>query len=241
MKRTKAKHLNFSQIEGSAEIQDWLQQFPDYRVAAIELLISYSLIDPSSYEHINIPRDLPYAEKFGKIGALPQGAATSPMLANLASSHLDETLAEYALRNGLVYTRYADDLTFSAREFAKSRGRIRSNIISLIRKSGFRENIRKTRIAGPGSKKVVLGLLVDGDEPRISKEFYRRVERLLYGTMKHGFGSAAVYNDFESAYGFHNHLSGLIAYIKSVDAKRWEEFSGCLQAIKRKWAEENIE
>ena len=45
---------------------------------------------------------------------LPQGAPTSPMLSNIIASKMDEMMLEYCKKRGIIYTRYADDLTFSA-------------------------------------------------------------------------------------------------------------------------------
>ncbi len=45
--------------------------------------------------------------------ALPQGAPTSPHLSNLINYELDSRLSGWAETIGAVYTRYADDMTFS--------------------------------------------------------------------------------------------------------------------------------
>jgi len=46
-------------------------------------------------------------------GGLPQGAPTSPRLSNLVNYRLDARLAGMATALNAMYTRYADDLTFS--------------------------------------------------------------------------------------------------------------------------------
>nr|WP_250953794.1 reverse transcriptase domain-containing protein [Escherichia coli] len=50
---------------------------------------------------------------------LPQGAPSSPKLANLICSKLDYRIQGYAGSRGLIYTRYADDLTLSAQSMKK--------------------------------------------------------------------------------------------------------------------------
>jgi RNA-directed DNA polymerase len=178
-----------------------------------------------------------YRDPNGIVGVLPQGAPTSPMLSNLAAQKLDEELSSFALMHGFVYTRYADDITFSASYIPKGLniGNIQRQIIHIIRTTGFEENNQKIHIAGPGSKKVVLGLLVDGNEPRISREMYHRIERYLYAIEKYGLRNVACHEGFISAYGFFNHLTGLIAFVKDVDQKRWEEFSSRISRIQTPW------
>lgn len=168
-----------------------------------------------------------YVERSGATGVLPQGAPTSPMLSNLAAFDLDEKLTAFADLHGFAYTRYADDLTFSAGGELPERmsiGDIHRTIVGIIRKCGFRENTKKTRVAGPGSKKVVLGLLVDGTVPRLSRETYKRIDRHLHATQRYGLVAVAAHEKFDSAIGFHNHLAGLIAFVKDVDTARWQEF-----------------
>jgi RNA-directed DNA polymerase len=193
---------------------------------------------PGENETANNSKALPYPDWSGWVGVLPQGAPTSPMLSNLAARKLDRSLHLFALEQGLVYTRYADDITVSAGNFPKhlTAGDIHRSIIRRIRNAGFRENDKKTRVAGPGSKKVVLGLLVDGEKPRISKETYRRIDRHLHASQKYGLSETAAHEGFESAFGFSNHLSGLIAFVKDVDRDRWEDFSSRFNRIDKPWS-----
>lgn len=168
-------------------------------------------------------------------GVLPQGAPTSPMLSNLVAKKLDEFLFDYAQENGFVYSRYADDITFSASILPskKTIARLRREIIFLIRKSGFYENNAKIRIAGPGAKKVVLGLLVDGEKPRLTKQLRKRIDRNIYSVEQYGIEAVASYDGFESVYGFYNHLSGLLSYIHDVDIDQWQKLHSRFQEIRK--------
>jgi RNA-directed DNA polymerase len=179
--------------------------------------------------------ELPYPR--ARLGVLPQGAPTSPMLSNLAAFALDESLSSFANEMGFVYTRYADDITISAVDLPRSIeiGTIYHRVINCIRKAGFKENRDKVRIAGRGSKKVVLGLLVDGAEPRISRETYKRIDRHLHAAGKYGLEATAVHEGFDSAFGFHNHLTGLVTFVHDVDRERWLNFSERLALIEVPW------
>jgi RNA-directed DNA polymerase len=180
---------------------------------------------------------MPYPLTPGLLGVLPQGAPTSPMLSNLAAGKLDESLTSFADEFGFIYTRYADDITISATHIPKTIaiGTIYHRIINCIRKAGFKENRDKIRIAGRGSKKVVLGLLVDGPEPRISRETYKRIDRHLHAAKKYGLEATALHEGFDSAFGFHNHLAGLVRFVHDVDLKRWADFSERLALIEVPW------
>jgi RNA-directed DNA polymerase len=178
-----------------------------------------------------------YPRRADILGVLPQGAPTSPMLSNLAARRLDASLDQFAERHSLVYTRYADDITISASNKPESitLGGIYSSVISHVRAAGFRENEKKTRIARPGSKKVVLGLLVDGPKPRLTKETYHRIDRHLHATLKYGLSETAKHEGFESAFGFYNHLKGLVDYVKDVDTERWSEFTSRFRKVEAPW------
>lgn len=170
-----------------------------------------------------MPSDKPYTpSEF--LGVLPQGAPCSPMLSNIVAYNLDCALQEYADNFGFVYTRYADDIAFSSSQLPKSKSirEVQNDIIYIIRKSGFRENVNKMRVAGPGSRKVILGLLVNGDSPKLSKNMRGRIDRYIYLIDKFGIEKAREICSFESSYGFYNHVSGYLSFIKDIDPKIWE-------------------
>lgn len=91
-------------------------------------------------------------------GRLPMGTPTSPVLSNFACRDLDDQLQQISADLGWVYTRYADDMSFS------SNAPIDANAIDLIRttirKDGFEVNERKKKLFGPDDPKIVTGLLV---------------------------------------------------------------------------------
>jgi len=157
------------------------------------------------------------------IGFLPQGAPTSPMLSNLAMVDFDQEITEAADGAGVFYTRYSDDLVFSTSSPRFNRVdavRMIDRIFAIMRTHGLRPNATKTVIAPPGARKVVLGLLVDRDRPRLSRELRSRLERLLHGAENPRGGALADYvrwRDFRTIQGFLNHLEGLLNFAWMVD------------------------
>ena len=49
--------------------------------------------------------------------SLPQGAPTSPYLSNLFLRNFDDSVMKFCSEHKIIYTRYADDLTFSGDDF----------------------------------------------------------------------------------------------------------------------------
>jgi RNA-directed DNA polymerase len=90
-------------------------------------------------------------------GRLPQGAPTSPQLANVAAHRLDVRLSGYARKNGITYTRYADDLTFSG-AFTPVEQRA---IEHIMRGEGFSPNEKKLRYLLPENRQSVTGIVVN--------------------------------------------------------------------------------
>lgn len=96
-------------------------------------------------------------------GAARQGLPTSPAVANLAASDLDKAILKWIERAGkqVVYTRYADDLTFSFDDPALISA-LRDTIPQIVRRCGFVVNHHKIRVqAAAAGRRIVCGVAVD--------------------------------------------------------------------------------
>lgn len=153
-------------------------------------------------------------------GRLPQGASTSPMLANLVMRKLDTRLEAMAAASDLRYTRYADDLAFSGRKphTLETMRAFRTRVIAELDAEGFMHNRRKTVIRGPGARRIVLGMLVDGPHPRLARDYKDRLQLHLYYLRSpiHGPSVHAINRNISVSTLFH-HVRGLIAWAERVE------------------------
>ncbi len=99
---------------------------------------------------------------------LPQGAPTSTHIANLVFLEADYKLISFCNENGLVYTRYVDDLTFSSQVCFKSK---LQNILDIVMQSDFKISWRKTFYQGYQNITGVnvFNNFIDGPEKIIEK------------------------------------------------------------------------
>ncbi|MCB9598812.1 MAG: RNA-directed DNA polymerase [Sandaracinus sp.] len=150
--------------------------------------------------------------------ALPQGACTSPAISNLVARKLDRRLRGLAAKHGLAYTRYADDLTFSAD--ADKRGELGMTLARLrhvIEDEGFALNPKKVRVQRKGGRQTVTGIVVN--EPTklgLPREEVRRLRAILHAAKTTGLQAQnrAGHPDFRA------HLAGKIAYLAMIDPAR---------------------
>ncbi|MBL8552293.1 MAG: TIR domain-containing protein [Hyphomonadaceae bacterium] len=170
---------------------------------------------------------------------LPQGAPTSPALSNLASATLDRRLTRLAKENGLRYSRYADDITFSSNhsqfppavaiftEDGKKGLAVRPGeaLERAIAAAGFSINLRKVRLQPRHVRQAVTGLTVNA-APNVERKRIRRVRAMLHAWAKFGAEAAGAEHLLkyrgahspgeQSARAFRNALYGELAYIKMV-------------------------
>lgn len=156
----------------------------------------------------------------GHVGHLPQGAPTSPMLSNLVMKRFDGRISKLAGQKGLVYTRYADDLTLSTPDpsFTRTQAElVIKDVFTELCREGLRPRTTKTVIAPPGARKIVLGLLVDRDEPRLTRQFRAKLDHHVYCLSHNGPVAHARARKFHSILGMKRHIAGLLNYAQQID------------------------
>lgn len=167
--------------------------------------------------------------------SLPQGSPCSPIISNLIGNILDTHLVKLASRTGCVYTRYADDLTFSTnkRSFPQSIA-IQSGddkhvwipgpeLVRLVNHSGFNINPKKTRMQYHCSRQEVTGLIVN-KKVNIRHEYRHNVRAMVHHLFtKGGFLLKTYKKDVDGNYfpemkpGNLNQLHGRLSFIDGID------------------------
>lgn len=155
---------------------------------------------------------------------LAQGAPTSPALANLAAHRLDARLSALATKEGLAYTRYADDLCFSG-EFVGDR--FLGWVEAIARDERFRIHPRKTRRMHRGTRQRVTSIVVN-EHPNVDRPTFDRLKATLTNCVRHGPASQnrAEHPDFRA------HLQGRIAWVSMVSPRRGEKLRALFDAIR---------
>jgi RNA-directed DNA polymerase len=158
---------------------------------------------------------------------LPQGAPTSPALANLAAHRLDARLAGLARAAEASYTRYADDLVFSGGEsFARSIGRFPIHAAAIALEEGFAVQHRKTRVMRQGVRQRAAGVVIN-KKINITREDCDQLKAILYNCVCHGTGeqNRAGVADFRA------HLAGRVAHVARLNPQRGERLVRLFERI----------
>jgi hypothetical protein len=147
---------------------------------------------------------------------LPQGAPTSPALANLCAHRLDCRLTALARAAGGCYTRYADDLAFSGGpELERSARRFQVAVCRIALEEGFEVNTRKTRFMRQAVRQQLAGVVVN-ERPNLARSEYDRLKAILTNCVRHGPAAQnrAGHADFRA------HLAGRVAHAAWLNPTR---------------------
>jgi len=158
---------------------------------------------------------------------LPQGAPTSPCLANLIAYSLDARISGLAASAEFSYTRYADDLLFSGGiELAKSAKRFESTVGAIAIEEGFEVQFRKTRLMRKSQRQLATGLVLN-QSPNVPRREYELLKATLFNCVR--FGPESQNRDGETD--FRRHLEGRIAWVGSLNLSRAGKLERLFQDI----------
>jgi len=163
-------------------------------------------------------------------GHLPQGAPTSPVLSNMICFRLDKELMTFAKGVRSIYTRYADDITFSSYQPMTSMfegplppaGHFSPELLTPALKNiftgnGFTINPDKAHYADRHSRRMVTGLKVN-ELLNVDRRYVRNIRATLYSVDTLGLKDAQ--EKYESAHGGTSdlgaHLQGKIAWLRFI-------------------------
>jgi hypothetical protein len=145
---------------------------------------------------------------------LPQGAPSSPALANLSAYRLDRRMSGLAAALDARYSRYADDLVLSGDGRLRAPG-VRALVASIAADEGFRINVAKTNLMTRAGRQRVAGIVVN-EHPNLARGEYDRLKAILHDAERNG---PAVANRAGHP-AFRQHLQGRIAWLASLHPAR---------------------
>ena len=163
-------------------------------------------------------------------GHAPQGFATSPMISNFVFKPVDDTLLAWAENKGWTYTRYADDLIFSASgNVLDLMDLVDTELLPLIEgesaKLQYRVNKRKTKIMVKPNRQHVLGLTVNKKLNIPRWEFYN-LKAEVFNFAFRGLIPLEVYKDYnsgnkEAVRAYFRTLRGRVAWGYRINPERF--------------------
>jgi RNA-directed DNA polymerase len=156
---------------------------------------------------------------------LPQGAPTSPGLANLVAFNLDRRLTGLAAALNLSYTRYVDDLIFSGPDLRAAK--LFAAVDRIVVDEGFSVARHKNVVLSPSVRQQLLGGVVNvrTSVPRRDRD---RLRAILHNCAVHGWQSQARGADREQ---FRHRLEGRVAWVNALDPRRGDQLRAMLTAV----------
>ncbi|MBD8006152.1 reverse transcriptase domain-containing protein [Bacillus norwichensis] len=169
-------------------------------------------------------------------GSLPQGGVTSPYLSNLVCYSLDRRLQGLCGKRDIIYTRYADDLTFSCdnKEILKNLFNV---IKEILEDEGFELNKSKIRFLSPISHKNITGITIDSRRQlKVNKTLKKKVRAMIHKSIVSGD-----YKESSKILGYVSYIDSIekgfkekvLDYINSLIKKDYKYFDGTVKAYNR--------
>ena len=155
-------------------------------------------------------------------GKLPQGAPTSPYIANLVMKHFDEKLGKWCKNHNITYTRYCDDMTFSGDRSAVRNSNIIRKVKVLLNNMDMKLNDKKTIFISSSQQQRVTGIVVN-EKPAIPREMRRSIRQEVYYCTKFGVSDSLQQQGLDISPDKYLHsLLGRISFALQIDSDNRE-------------------
>ncbi len=158
---------------------------------------------------------------------LPQGAPTSPLLANICAYRMDCRLAGFARLLGAQYTRYADDLAFSGNKtFLGGVERFSIYAAAIAVEEGFSVHHRKTRIMRQGVRQHLVGLVAN-QRINVIRADFDRLKAILTNCVRFGPETQNRGNHANH----YAHLEGRVAFVEMINPEKGKRLRSIFERI----------
>ncbi len=236
---TNAEHHVGKEVIINIDLKDFFPSISYRRVKGLFKSFGYSETASTIFGLICTEPKIKEVEVNGKIEFLlswtqrylPQGAPTSPAITNVLCRRLDRRLHSMAKQYGFDYTRYADDLTFSASgESLDNICNIFQNTRFIVEQEDFEINEQKTRVIRKFRQQEVTGIVVN-EKLNISREKLKNFRAVLYqiekdGLEGHNWGQS---DDIISS------IEGFANFVSMVNPEKGAKFQEQIDRIKEKY------
>ncbi|MDY6783329.1 MAG: reverse transcriptase family protein [Cyanobacteriota bacterium] len=162
---------------------------------------------------------------------LPQGSPASPALSNILCRRLDKRLSAMAADVGFSYTRYADDLTFSASgDSLRQICNVLRRSESIVAHEGLAVNGDKTRILRRKSSRVEVTGIVVNEFPNCDRKTLKRFRATLFQIERDGIDGKHWGNSHRTMAA----IQGYANFVAMVNPEKGRQFQEQIQRIKAK-------
>jgi RNA-directed DNA polymerase len=227
------KHIG-KDVVVNLDLKDFFPSIDYKRVKGLFVKIGYSeqiatilalICTEPDVELVEIDGKQYYAEKAER--KLPQGAPTSPAITNLICYRLDHRFEGIAKKFGFQYSRYADDLTFSATgEGKKSVGQLLWSAKQVIESEGFTIHPDKLEVMRKGVQQKVTGIVVN-EKASIDRKELHKFRALIHQIKTNGIANKS----WRKGVDLENSMRGYAEFISMVKPEQGSKFKAQLDQI----------
>lgn len=224
------------------DLKDFFPTISYKRVKGLFRALGYSEVAGTILGLLSTEADLEEVELDGKtyfvaLGDrhLPQGSPASPAMSNIICRRLDRRLHGMATSLGFTYTRYADDLTFSAsgEDNLRSICNLLRRTESIVAHEGFVINAEKTRIMRRKSSQLEVTGIVVNERPTIDRKTLKRFRATLYHLEKDGIQGKHWGNSRDV--GIMLAVQGFADFVNMVNPEKGKVFLAQIDRIRETW------